>query len=66
MDFLSFSSMIKLLRELNIKVEVDLVIKDSLNGVNRLATNGKKYIWLPTKRKKKNYQLPTGKLLTDN
>ena len=45
--------MIKLLRELNIKVEVDLVIKDSLNGVNRLATNGEKYIWLPTKRETK-------------
>ena len=35
-----------------------------MNGVNRLATNGKKHYRLPTKREK-NYRLPTGKLLTD-
>ena len=35
-----------------------------LNGVNRLATKGKKYYRLPTKREK-NYRQLTGKLLTD-
>jgi len=38
---------------------------EGLNGVNRLATNGEKYNWLPTKREKK-YRLPTGKILIDN
>ena len=37
---------------------------DGVNGVNRLATKGEKYYWLPTKRVK-NYRLPTGKILTD-
>ena len=37
---------------------------EGVNGVNRLATKGKKYYRLPTKREK-NYRLPTGKLLTD-
>ena len=37
---------------------------EGVNGVNRLATKGKKYHRLPTKREK-NYRLPTGKLLTD-
>ena len=35
-----------------------------MNGVNRLATKGKKYYRLTTKSEK-NYLLPTGKLLTD-
>ena len=39
-------------------------LKEGVNGVNRLATKGKKYYRLPTKREK-NYRLPTGKLLTD-
>ena len=38
--------------------------QEGVNGVNRLATKGKKYYRLPTKREK-NYRLPTGKLLTD-
>ena len=38
--------------------------KEGVNGVNRLATKGWKYYWLPTKRVK-NYRLPTGKILTD-
>ena len=33
-------------------------VNEGLNGVNRLATNGKKYYRLPTKREK-NYRLPT-------
>ena len=37
---------------------------EGVNGVNRLATNGKKHYRLPIKREK-NYRLPTGKLLTD-
>ena len=37
---------------------------EGVNGVNRLATKGEKYCWLPTKRVK-NYRLPTGKILTD-
>ena len=37
---------------------------EGVNGVNRLATNGKKHYRLPTKREK-HYRLPTGKLLTD-
>ena len=36
---------------------------EGVNGVNRLATQGKKYYRLPTKREK-NYRLPTGKILT--
>ena len=36
---------------------------EDVNGVNRLATKGKKYYRLPTKREK-NYRLPTGKILT--
>ena len=39
-------------------------VKEGVNGVNRLATKGGKYNWLPTKRVK-NYRLPTGKILTD-
>ena len=35
---------------------------ENVNGVNRLATKGKKYYQLPTKREK-NYRLPTGKTL---
>ena len=38
-------------------------LKEGVNGVNRLATKGKKYYRLPTKREK-NYRLPTGKILT--
>ena len=38
--------------------------QEGVNGVNRLATKGKKYYRLPTKREK-NYRLLTGKLLTD-
>ena len=37
---------------------------EGVNGVNRLATKGEKYYWLPTKRVK-NYRPPTGKILTD-
>ena len=37
---------------------------EGVNGVNRLATKGEKYYWLPTKRVK-NYRLPTGKILTN-
>ena len=37
---------------------------EGVNGVNRLATKGEKYYWLPAKRVK-NYRLPTGKILTD-
>ena len=37
---------------------------ESVNGVNRPATKGEKYYWLPTKREK-NYRLLTGKILTD-
>ena len=40
------------------------VLREGVNGVNRLATKGKKYYRLPTKREK-NYRLPTGELLTD-
>ena len=40
------------------------ILEEGVNGVNRLATKGKKYYRLPTKREK-NYRLPTGKLLTD-
>ena len=36
---------------------------EGVNGVNRLATKGKKYYRLPTKREK-NYRLPTGNILT--
>ena len=32
--------------------------KEGVNGVNRLATKGENYYWLPTKRDKK-YRLPT-------
>ena len=32
--------------------------KEGVNGVNRLATEGENYYWLPTKRDKK-YRLPT-------
>ena len=39
-------------------------LQESLNGVNRLATKGKKYYRLPTKREK-NYRQLTEKLLTD-
>ena len=39
-------------------------LSEGVNGVNRLATNGKRHYRLPTKREK-NYRLPTGKLLTD-
>ena len=39
--------------------------QEGVNGVNRLATKGKKHYRLPTKPEK-NYRLPTGKLLTDN
>ena len=35
-----------------------------MNGVNRLATKGKKYYQQPTKCEK-NYRLTTGKILTD-
>ena len=38
--------------------------KEGVNGVNRIATKGEKYYWLPTKREK-NYRLPIGKILTD-
>ena len=38
--------------------------QEDVNGVNRLATKGEKYYWLPTKRVKNN-RLPTGKILTD-
>ena len=38
--------------------------KEDVNWVNRLATKGEKYYWLPTKRVKNNW-LPTGKILTD-
>ena len=34
---------------------------EGMNGVNRLATMGEKYYWLPTKWLK-NYRLPTGKI----
>ena len=37
---------------------------EGVNGVNRLATKGKKHYRLPTKREK-NYWLPTAKILTD-
>ena len=37
---------------------------EGVNGVNRLATMGEKYDWLPTKREKK-LRLQTGKILTD-
>ena len=42
------------------------ILKEGVNGVNRLAINGKKHYRLPTKCEK-NYRrrLPTGKLLTD-
>ena len=40
------------------------VLREGVNGVNRLATKGKKYYRLPSKREK-NYRLPTGKLFTD-
>ena len=39
-------------------------LSEGVNGVNRLATNGKRHYRLPTKREKY-YRLPTGKLLTD-
>ena len=38
-------------------------LSEGVNGVNRLATQGKKYYRLPTKREK-NYRLPTEKILT--
>ena len=38
--------------------------KEGVNGVDRIATKGEKYYWLPTKREK-NYRLPIGKILTD-
>ena len=42
-------------------------VYEGVNGVNRLATNGKNI--LPTTaaatKREKNYRLPTGKLLTD-
>ena len=38
--------------------------QEGVNGVNRLATKGKKYYRLPTKPEK-NYRLPTGKILKD-
>jgi len=37
--------------------------EEGVNGVNRLATKGEKYYWLPTKRGK-NYRLAT-KILTE-
>ena len=43
---------------------LNLYIKEGVNGVNRLATNGKKYYRLPTKREK-NQRLLTGKSLAD-
>ena len=42
----------------------DISYIEGVNGVNRLATKGEKYYWLPTKRVK-NYRLPTRKILTD-
>ena len=41
-----------------------ICLQEGVNGVNRLATKGEKYNWLPTKRVK-NYRLLTGKILTD-
>ena len=43
---------------------LNAIYTEGVNGVNRLATNGKKHYRLPIKREK-NYRLPTGKLLTD-
>ena len=39
-------------------------VKEGVNGVDRIATKGEKYYWLPTKREK-NYRLPIGNILTD-
>ena len=40
------------------------MVKEGVNGVNRLATKDEKYYWLPTKWVKI-YRLPTRKILTD-
>ena len=43
-------------RRLQILLKLKRILLEDVNGVNRLATNGKKYYRLPTKREKK---LPT-------
>ena len=54
----------KVLRVIKTVKKRAMDIIEGVNGVNRLATKGEKYYWLPTKRVK-NYRLPTGKILTD-
>ena len=48
----------------NFKKSTTSGLLEGVNGVNRLATKGEKYYWLPTKRVK-NYRLQTRKTLTD-
>ena len=44
-------------RRLQILLKLKIILLEGVNGVNRLATNGKKYYRLPTKREKR--KLPT-------
>ena len=47
-------------RRLQILLKLKIILLEGVNGVNRVATNGKKYYRLPTKReKKKKKKLPT-------
>ena len=40
-------------RRLQILLKLKIILLEGVNGVNRVATNGKKYYRLPTKREKK-------------
>ena len=46
-------------RRLQILLKLKIILLEGVNGVNRVATNGKKYYRLPTKREKKKKKLPT-------
>ena len=50
------------IRRLQVLHKLKIILLEGVNGVSRLATNGKKYYRLPTKREKK---LPTTGTWTD-